>query len=74
MEALEIYCQQFRYFLGYSYREELLYITIPSYYLNFGERPGKWSAITTIRLNQVLEACQQSIAFLKEAAGRLKPT
>lgn len=74
MEALEVYCGRFRSCVGYSYRDDLLYITIPNHYLGFGERPGKWSAMTALGLRQVLEACQQSIASLQEAAERLKPT
>lgn len=74
MEALETYGQQFPYFPAYSYRDDLLYITIPDYWLAFGKKPGKWSAITTACLSQVLVECQQSIAFLKNTAERLKPT
>jgi len=74
MEALEMYCQQFRHFPAYSYRDDVLYITIPNYWLAFGRAPGKWSAVTTASLKRVLEECEQSIAFLKDSAERLRPT
>jgi hypothetical protein len=74
MESLWDYDQQFEYTTGYSYKSGLLYIKIPKYWLIFGDLPGKWTAVTTDKLDRVLNACGTSIAFLKSTATKLVPT
>lgn len=74
MESLWDYAQQFKYLPGYSYQKNLLYVTIPGGWLDFGRRPGVWSAITFSTLERVIQDCQNSIRFLKESAERLKPS
>lgn len=74
MEAIGEYAQRFKYSPGYSYRAGMLYLTIPHYWLDFGQRPGKWMPVTTARLNNVLECCRNAIHFLKATAANLVPT
>lgn len=73
-EALWEYRQQFKYTPGYSYRDGLLYITIPHYWLDCGQRPGKWVPMTTARLDRVLKSCGKAIEFLKATTVKLVPT
>lgn len=73
MEALWDYRKKFKCLPGYSYRNGLLYLTIPDHWLNYGQQPGKWLAVTTARLDRVLKACNQSIEFLKATSANLTP-
>jgi len=74
MEALWEYRQQFKYTPGYSFRDGLLYLTIPDYWLDFGQRPVKWVPVTTARLDRVQKSCGKAIDFLKATAASLIPT
>ncbi|MBI1830051.1 MAG: DUF3137 domain-containing protein [Planctomycetes bacterium] len=74
MESLWDFGQQFGDLPGYSYRGGVLYITVPNYWMDFGEEPSKWSAVTTARLSAVMESCSAAITFLQETAKVLRPT
>ena len=70
---IEEFSRMFKYLPGYSYRGNRAYVCLPSFYLSYGDRPGKWRAVTTARLIKVIENCQKSIEFLASITPRLIP-
>jgi hypothetical protein len=70
---IEEFSRMFKYLPGYSYRGNRVYVCLPSFYLSYGDRPGKWRAITTAKLIKVIENCQKSIEFLESITPRLIP-
>ncbi len=74
MEALWEYRSEFKYLPGYSYKNDLLYVTVPGFWIGYGETPGKWTAVTLSKLEKIVSACEASISFLKTTAEKLQPT
>lgn len=70
---IEEFSRMFKYLPGYSYRGDRVYVCLPDFYLSYGDRPGKWRAITTARLIKVTENCEKSLEFLASITPRLVP-
>jgi hypothetical protein len=73
MVALWEFCTQFKHPPGYSYRGNVLYITLPGFFIGFGVTPGRWRAITLTTLRKVYDDCAESINFAKTTANKLQP-
>lgn len=74
MHALWEYREKFKYVPRYSFKDGFLYIGIPSFWLDFGNRPSKWRSVTITSLDRIAKACQSSIDFVKTTSESLVPS
>jgi len=70
---IEEFSRNFKYLPGYSYHGDKAYVCLPGYYLSYGSSPGKWRGITSAALINIVESCEQSLAFLESVTPRLIP-
>jgi hypothetical protein len=64
----------FKYLSTFSYRGELLYVSIPSVMLTYGSYPSRAKPVTSSSLRAVADACKSSMQLVTESTKALLPT
>lgn len=65
-----------RYLPGFSFTggtQGRVYLAVPGLDLSFGKRPGVWRTVTERGLEEVIDQCAGTLAFLQTMATRLQP-